>query len=96
MIVNAFKNPGMTAAQIARTFRVSDTHAIDTLARYVDMRQQAEALNRIVKDIKRNGCGYQNFSYLKNHFLFSQRENAAILGVQKPLEEMVYRLQKKE
>jgi len=48
----------------------------------------AEALNRIVKDMKRNGRGYQNFSHLRNRFLFSQRENAAILGVPKPLEEV--------
>ena len=47
----------------------------------------AEALNRIVKDMKRNGRGYQNFSHLRNRFLFSQRENAAILGVPRPLEE---------
>ena len=33
----------------------------------------AEALNRIVKDMKRNGRGYQNFSHLRNRFLFSQR-----------------------
>ena len=48
----------------------------------------AEALNRIVKDMKRNGRGYQNFSHLRNRFLFSQRENAAILGVPKALEEV--------
>ena len=48
----------------------------------------AEALNRIVKDMKRNGRGYQNFSHLRNRFLFSQRENDAILGVPKPLEEI--------
>ena len=35
--------------------------------------------------MKRNGRGYQNFSHLRNRFLFSQRENAAILGVPKPL-----------
>ena len=48
----------------------------------------AEALNRIVKDMKRNGRGYQNFSHLRNRFLFSQRENAAILGAPKSLEEV--------
>ena len=37
MIVNAFKDSNLTAAQIARTFHVSDTHAITTFARYVDM-----------------------------------------------------------
>ena len=46
MIVNAFRDPSLTAAQIARTFRVSDTHAITTFARYVDMpqRQLTEAI----------------------------------------------------
>lgn len=46
MIVNAFKDPNLTAAQIARTFHVSDTHAITTFARYVDMpqRQLTEAI----------------------------------------------------
>ena len=48
----------------------------------------AEALNRIVKDMKRNGRGYQNFPHLRNRFLFSQRKNAAILGVPKTLEEV--------
>lgn len=48
----------------------------------------AEALNRIVKDMKRNGRGYRNFEHLRNRFLYSQRANAAILGVPKPLEEI--------
>lgn len=48
----------------------------------------AEALNRIVKDMKRNGRGYQNFDHLRNRFLYSQRENAAILGVPKSLEDI--------
>lgn len=33
-----------------------------------------EALNRIVKDMKRNGRGYQNFSHLRNRFLFSREK----------------------
>ena len=49
----------------------------------------AEALNRIVKDMKRNGRGYRNFGHLRNRFLYSQRANAAILGSPKPLEDVV-------
>ena len=47
-----------------------------------------EALNHIVKDIKRNGRGYRNFSHLRNRFLFSQRKNSAILGVPKTMDEI--------
>ena len=50
----------------------------------------AEALNRIVKDMKRNGRGYQNFDHLRNRFLYSKRANAAILGVPKTLEEVAH------
>lgn len=48
----------------------------------------AEAMNRIVKDMKRNGRGYRNFDHLRNRFLFSQRENAAILGTPKTVQEV--------
>lgn len=37
LIVQAFKNPTASANDIARRFSVSDTHAITTFARYVDM-----------------------------------------------------------
>lgn len=47
-----------------------------------------ESLNRLVKDLKRNGHGYHNFEHLRNRFLFSQRENASILATPKPLEEV--------
>ena len=51
----------------------------------------AEALNRIVKDMKRNGRGYKNFDHLRNRFLYSQRANAAILGTPKPLEDVLFK-----
>ena len=51
----------------------------------------AEALNRIVKDMKRNGRGYKNFDHLRNRFLYSQRANAAILGTPKPLKEVLFK-----
>ena len=46
MIVTAFKDPNMTATKIATIYGVSDTHAINTFARYVDMpqRQLTEAI----------------------------------------------------
>ncbi len=44
-----------------------------------------ESLNRIAKDMKRNGHGYSNFD-LRNRFLFSQRKNAQILATPLPLE----------
>lgn len=46
-----------------------------------------ESLNRIAKDLKRNGHGYRNFDHLRNRFLFSQRENAHILATPKTFEE---------
>jgi len=46
-----------------------------------------EGLNRIVKDMKRDGRGYGNFEHLRNRFLYSQRANASILGTPKSLEE---------
>ena len=45
-----------------------------------------EALNRIAKDMKRNGPGYSNFNHLRNRFLFSQRRNAHILATSLSLE----------
>ena len=46
-----------------------------------------ESLNRIAKDLKRNGHGYRNFEHLRNRFLFSQRKNASILAVPKTFED---------
>ena len=46
-----------------------------------------ESLNRIAKDLKRNGHGYRNFEHLRNRFLFSQRKNASILAVPKAFED---------
>ena len=48
-----------------------------------------EALNRIPKDMKRIGRGYLNFEHIRNRFLFSQRENAAILASPKTLSEVL-------
>ena len=48
-----------------------------------------ESLNRIPKDMKRNGRGYLNFYHLRNRFLFSQRKNAAILALPKSLKEVL-------
>ncbi len=47
-----------------------------------------ESLNRIPKDMKRMARGYHNFAHVRNRFLFSQRKNAAILGVPKTREEI--------
>ena len=46
-----------------------------------------ESLNRLAKDLKRNGHGYRNFEHLRNRFLFSQRKNAHVLATPKPIEE---------
>ena len=47
-----------------------------------------ESLNRIPKDMKRVGRGFENFEHVRNRFLFSQRKNASILGSPKPLSEI--------
>ncbi|MDD6880579.1 MAG: ISL3 family transposase [Firmicutes bacterium] len=47
-----------------------------------------EAVNRIIKDMKRNARGYQNFNNIRNRFLFSQRANAAVLAVPKTLKQI--------
>ena len=39
-----------------------------------------ESLNRKVKDLKRLGRGYRNFSHFRNRFLFSTRNNPTING----------------
>ena len=46
LIVDAFRTPTLSASEIAKRFHVSDTHAITTFARYVDMprRQLTEAV----------------------------------------------------
>lgn len=40
-----------------------------------------ESLNRIAKDLKRNGRGFRNFEHLRNRFLFAERKNAQMLSV---------------
>ena len=40
MIIDAFRDPGMTASQIARKFSVSDTYALTTFSKYVDMHRR--------------------------------------------------------
>ena len=40
-----------------------------------------ESLNRIAKDLKRNGRGFRNFEHLRNRFLFAGRKNAQMLSV---------------
>lgn len=42
LIVDAFKDPNMTAAQIARNFSVSDTYALTTFSKYVDIHRRQE------------------------------------------------------
>lgn len=40
LIVEAFRDPTISASAIAKRFSVSDTHAITTFARYVDMKRR--------------------------------------------------------
>lgn len=40
MILDAFRDPNLTAAHIARKFNVSDTYAITTFSKYVDMHRR--------------------------------------------------------
>ena len=39
-----------------------------------------EPLNRITKDMRRNGRGFRNFEHLRNRFLFAERRNAQMLS----------------
>lgn len=43
-----------------------------------------ESLNRITKDMKRNGRGFRNFEHLRNRFLFAERKNAQMLSTPLP------------
>ena len=45
-----------------------------------------ESLNRIAKDLKRNGRGFRNFEHLRNRFLFAERRNAQMLASPLPPE----------
>lgn len=47
-----------------------------------------ESLNRIPKDMKRNGRGYLRFSHIRNRFLFAMRNNAPILACPKSPQEV--------
>jgi len=40
LILDAFRDPCLTASQIARTFNVSKTYALETFSKYVDMRRR--------------------------------------------------------
>ena len=39
-----------------------------------------ESLNRIAKDLKRNGRGFRNFEHLRNWFQFAERKNPQMLA----------------
>ena len=45
-----------------------------------------ESLNRITKDMRRNGRGFRNFEHLRNRFLFAERKNAQMLASPLPPE----------
>lgn len=47
LIVDAFRDPNLSATQIAKRFNVSDSYALNTFAKYVDMhrRQLGEAIS---------------------------------------------------
>jgi len=47
-----------------------------------------ESLNRIPKDMKRIARGYRNFEHIRQRFLFSQRKNAAVRAIPKPMSEV--------
>lgn len=49
-----------------------------------------ESLNRIPKDMKRNGRGYLRFEHVRNRILFSMRKDAPILAHPKSLDEIRY------
>lgn len=61
LIVQAFKDPHLTAAQIARRFNVSDTYAIYTFDRYVSMHRrtltEAICVDEVHLNLGRN-CKY--------------------------------------
>lgn len=61
LIVEAFRDPNVTAAQVARKFNVSDTFAIRTFQRYVDMHRrtltEAICIDEVKVDIYKN-CKY--------------------------------------
>lgn len=42
-----------------------------------------ESLNRVPKDMKRNGRGYKNFDHFRNRFLYSMRKNPVLNGTGK-------------
>ena len=42
-----------------------------------------ESLNRIPKDMKRHGRGYESFDHIRNRFLYATRKNAPILACPK-------------
>lgn len=47
-----------------------------------------ESLNRVPKDMKRQGRGYSNFDHIRNRFLFAMRKNATILAHPKAIKEV--------
>ena len=54
-----------------------------------------ESMNRIPKDMKRNGRGYRNFQHIRNRYLYAMRENAAILGTPKSWKEVCFKTGRK-
>lgn len=48
-----------------------------------------EALNRVPKDLKRNGNGYRNFEHVRQRVLFACRKEPPIRAIPKPLIEVL-------
>ena len=69
LIVQAFRDPTASAAQIARRFSVSDTHAITTFSRYVDMprRQLPEIL--CIDEVHVNISKYCKYALVLQDFI---------------------------
>lgn len=75
---------------IIQSFTMIERVNVETGKRYTSRLSNGpiEAINRIIKDMKRNARGFRNFNNVRNRFLFSQRANAPVLAKPKSLKEI--------
>ena len=68
LILEAFKDPDLSAVSIAKRFHVSDSHAIRTFARYVDMKRRDLPEALCIDEVYVNADPYAKYALVLQDF----------------------------
>ncbi len=69
LILEAFKDPNMSAVAIAKKFNVSDSHVIRTFARYVDMKRRTLPEALCIDEVYTNTDPYAKYALVLQDFM---------------------------